>query len=195
MTITIEQFKRMFPSNPTPAEWVDALNAVLPHYQINLADFLSQCGHESQGFTAVVENLNYSAAALLATWPKRFAGVAEQYARKPEAIGNRAYANRMGNGDEASGDGFRHRGHGLIQLTGKDNHKAFARSIGKTLDETLEYLKTKQGAVESACWFWKDRGLGRHEGNVTALTKVINGGLNGLADRQARYERATGILA
>jgi len=175
MTITIEQFKRMFPSNPTPAEWVDALNAVLPHYQINLADFLSQCGHESQGFTAVVENLNYSAAALLATWPKRFAGVAEQYARKPEAIGNRAYANRMGNG--------------------KDNHKAFARSIGKTLDETLEYLKTKQGAVESACWFWKDRGLGRHEGNVTALTKVINGGLNGLADRQARYERATGILA
>ena len=195
MTITAEQFGKMFPANAHAQEWTDALNSVLPRYTVTLADFLAQCGHESEGFTALVENLNYSAEALLATWPARFAGVADQYARKPEAIGNRAYANRMGNGDEASGDGYLFRGHGLIQLTGRDNVTAFAHSIGRTVEDTLTYLTTREGAVESACWFWKDRGLEQHAGDVTAMTKAINGGLNGLDDRQARYQLAVTVLA
>lgn len=201
MQLDIQQFLALFPSNKYAAEWVEALNAVLPKYDIDtpvrLAAFLGQCGHESRSFTVMVENLNYSAEALLRVFPKYFTmAQAHQYARNPQAIGNRVYANRMGNGNEDSGDGYRHRGHGLIQLTGKDNHKAFAASIGLSLDDAMAYMQTRAGAVESACYFWKTRNLNAvaDTGDVVALTKKINGGTNGLADRKALYDKALKVL-
>lgn len=202
MQLTVQQFSALFPANKHAAEWVEALNAVLPKYDIDtpvrLAAFLSQCGHESMGFTATIENLNYSAEALLRVFGKYFRTPtqAHQYARNPKAIGNRVYANRMGNGSEDSGDGYRHRGHGLIQLTGKDNHKAFAASIGMSLEDAMAYMQTRAGAVESACYYWSTRKLNpvADTGDVVALTKKINGGVNGLADRKALYAKALKVL-
>lgn len=199
--ITIELFKKCFPENKTPELWVSALNKILPKYEINtrmrLSAFLAQCGHESGSFTQVIENLNYSAKALTTTWPKRFpTGIAEQYARQPEKIGNRAYADRMGNGAEASGDGFKFRGRGCIQLTGKDSYKAFGASLGLSLEEVIPYLETKEGAVESACFFWKNNNLNAiaDTGNVLTMTKRINGGINGLEDRNNRYTKIIVLL-
>lgn len=201
MQLTVQQFSTLFSANKHAAEWVEALNAVLPKYGIDtpirLAAFLSQCGHESMGFTVMLENLNYSAEALMRVFPKYFTLTqAHQYARQPQAIGNRVYANRMGNGNEDSGDGYRHRGHGLIQLTGKDNHRAFAASIGMPLDDAMAYMQTKAGAVESACYYWSTRGLNAvaDTGDVVALTKKINGGVNGLAERKALYDKAVKVL-
>ncbi|MCL2760773.1 MAG: peptidoglycan-binding protein [Desulfuromonadales bacterium] len=200
--LTIEQFKKLFPTNKEAAAWVKALNSILPKYDINttlrIAAFLAQCGHESIGFTAVKENSNYSAEALTKTWPQHFpASIASQYARQPEKIANRAYANRMGNGSEASGDGWKYRGRGVIQLTGKDNYKAFANATGKTLEAVISYLETKEGAVESACWYWSTRNLNKYADNkdITGMTKIINGGTNGLADRQALYKKALSIFS
>lgn len=200
--LTAAQFKACFPGNKEPEAWADALNAVLPNYGITsplrLAAFLAQCGHESEGFTAVRENLNYSAAALTATWPKRFPpDVAKSYARQPDHIANRAYADRMGNGNEQSGDGWKYRGRGVIQLTGKDNYRAFAASVGKALEEVVGYLETKAGAVESAAWFWSNNVLNAlaDKGDMLTITKRINGGTNGLQDRMARYEKIKGVLA
>ncbi|MCL2761394.1 MAG: glycoside hydrolase family 19 protein [Desulfuromonadales bacterium] len=202
MAITIEQFKKLFPANKEADAWVSALNTVLPEYKITtplrIAAFLAQCGHESMGFTAVKENLNYSAEALTKTWPSRFpSSIAPQYARQPEKIANRAYANRMGNGDEASGDGWQYRGRGVIQLTGKDNYKAFAKVINKPIEEIPQYLETKEGAVESACWFWSTHNLNAYadKKDITGATKVINGGTNGLADRQLLYKKALSIIS
>lgn len=200
--IKTEQFTRLFPGARDPDKWVEALNEILPRYEITtplrIAAFLSQCGHESEGFTHLVENLNYSAAALTATWSKRFPkGVAEEYARQPERIGNRAYADRMGNGPESSGDGYRYRGRGVIQLTGKDTYLDFARSVGKSLDEVVLYLETRQGAIESACWFWKSRGINHaaDNGDVMLMTKKINGGLNGYEDRKIRFAKAQTVFS
>lgn len=199
--VTVDQFKKLFPGNKEAEAWTDALNAVLPRYGITTdlrtAAFLAQCGHESNGFTAIRENLNYSAEALTATWPKRFPKqIAEQYARQPERIANRAYADRMGNGPEASGDGWKHRGRGVIQLTCKSNYVAFAKAVGKSYDEVFSYLETKEGAVESACWYWSTRGLNAlaDAQKFIALTKAINGGTNGIDDRMARYERAIDVF-
>lgn len=198
-----EEFARMFPGNKEPEAWAAALNAILPTYGIDanpqrLAAFLAQCGHESNGFTAVVENLNYSASALTATWPKRFpADVAAKYARQPEKIANRAYADRMGNGPEESGDGWRYRGRGVIQLTGRSNYAAFGKAAGRTLEEVAAYLETKQGAVEAAAWYWQAHNLNAlaDAGKFQAMTRAINGGLNGYDDRLARYERYIAALA
>jgi len=201
MLITVEQFKALFPANKQPDAWTAALNAVLPRYDIitraRIAMFLAQCGHESLGFTVLVENLNYSAVALERTWPKRFPpSLAAQYARQPERIANRAYANRMGNGPEESGDGWRHRGRGVIQLTGASNYRLFAQAVGRSYEEIVAYLETREGAVESACWFWSVNSINQlaDTGNVEAVTKRINGGINGLVDRQARYKQALKIL-
>lgn len=199
--LTVAQFKKLFPANKEPDAWTAALNLFLPKYGIDtplrIAAFLAQCGHESDGFTAIVENLNYSAVALNATWPKRFSQtVAMQYARQPERIANRAYADRMGNGPEESGDGWKHRGRGLIQLTGKSNYTVFAKVADKPYTEIAAYLETKDGAVESACWFWRLNDLNTlaDARNNIALTKRINGGVNGLADRNVRYAQALNIL-
>jgi putative chitinase len=203
MILTTEHFKKCFPGNQHADEWAPVINAVLPRYGLDLpmrlVAFLTQGGHESIGFTALRENLDYSAEALTRTWPKRFpAGVAEQYARQPERIANRAYANRMGNGPEESGDGWRHRGRGVFQLTGGDMYRQFAKAVGKPYETIAAYLETLEGAVESACWFWtKVKNLNplADAGDVLGMTKLINGGTNGLEDRKARYARIKAVLA
>ena len=200
--VTEDQFTKLFPGNKEAAAWASALNAVLPKYSIDtplrIAAFLGQCGHESEGFTAVKEDLNYSTQALTLTWPKRFpADIAPQYARQPEKIANRAYADRLGNGPVESGDGWKHRGRGAIQVTGKDNYIAFAKAAGKTYEEVFAYLETKEGAVESACWYWSTRGLNAlaDKGAFVSITKAINGGTNGINDRLALYQKAQAIFA
>lgn len=202
MQITEQQLKQILPSNKNIPELCEALNNVLPRYNINtknrIAGFLAQCGHESLDFTVLRENLNYSARGLRLTFPKYFRDdtIANQYARQPQRIANRVYANRMGNGNEASGDGWKHRGRGAIQLTGKNNYTSFSKSINKTVDETIAYLETLGGAVESACWFWTTNMLNRtcDKDDIMAMTRIINGGTKGLEDRINRYERAKRIL-
>lgn len=178
------------------------VSAIFVKYEINtlnrIAGFMAQCGHESGDFTIMKENLNYSSQGLLKVFGKYFdATSAEKYAKKPEMIASRVYGSRMGNGPEATGDGFKFRGRGFIQLTGKDNYTAFAKSINKTLDETVVYLETFAGALESACWFWKSRNLNLTCDNddIVSMTKKINGGTIGLDDRKARYTKNKGLLA
>jgi putative chitinase len=199
--LTLEQLKQIIPGNPYVEQWYDALTKLLPDYEINtpqrMAAFLAQCAHESANFTALQENLNYKAASLSRVWPSRFPpGIAEQYAHNPEKIANRAYCDRMGNGNEASGDGWRYCGRGLIQLTGKDNYTAFADSIGVTPEEVSEYLATFEGATQSACWFWESNNLNRFadSGDIETLTKRINGGTIGLEDRKKHYQHALHVL-
>jgi putative chitinase len=159
--------------------------------------FLAQVAHESGGFNYVDENLNYSAAGLLKTFPRHFATPqqAQDYARNPMAIANRVYANRMGNGDEFTGDGWRYHGRGLIQLTGRDNYTAFARAI---LGEQWESLVREPGTVSadphyaalSAAWFWASNKIGAISHDIELTTKRINGGLNGLEDRKQKLATA-----
>lgn len=200
--ITIDQFIKLFPSAKDPQVWVDALGTQMQRFQIigdkRQSQFLAQCAHESCGFTALHENLNYRAEALTATWPKRFpADIAGQYAHQPEKIANRAYAGKIGNGDEESGDGWKYRGRGIIQITGHDNYAAVAKAIGKTIDETVAYLETIEGAVVSACWFWTANGLNilADTDSFERITKRINGGTNGLADRKARLAQIEKVMA
>jgi putative chitinase len=143
------------------------------------AAFIAQCGHESGGYARFTENLNYSAQGLRATFPTHFnAGQAASYARQPQRIANRVYANRMGNGDEASGDGWKYRGRGAIAVTGKSNYAAFAKFVEMSLDDVIAYLATEEGAFISAGWFWKIHLLNGYAdtGNMLAVTKIINGG-------------------
>ena len=199
---TEQQLAQMLPGNQRIAEWYAALCKFLPEYDINtplrVAAFVAQCAHESGNFTLLKENLNYSADGLMKTWPTRFPNkqIADQYARQPEKIANRAYCDRMGNGNEASGDGWRYAGKGLIQLTGKENYTRFADSIGKTPEEVSDYLQTIDGAAESACWFWNDKRLNplADAGDIVTITRRINGGENGLADRRKHYEHALHVL-
>ena len=189
------------PQNKNVRQWVEPLNRILPKYEITtpkrIAAFLAQVAHESGGFTALIENLNYSADALRRTWPKRFDVLTAQlYARKPEKIANRVYSNRMGNGDEASGDGWRYRGRGLIQTTGKENYTKLAQYIGKDLATTVVYCETLDGAVESACFYWKTNDLNdlADSGDFVSITKRINGGTIGLTDRLEKYKKALKAL-
>lgn len=183
-------------------EWCEILNDLLPKYDIDspqrIAAFLAQCSHESGHFEKLVENLNYGAKGLVMTWPKRFTttDLANKYARQPEAIANFVYANRLGNGDESSGDGWKYRGRGLIQLTGKYNYQKFADTVGISLEQTINYLQTKQGAAEAACLFWKNNNLNRFadNGDIKGMTKVINGGFLGLPEREENYTKALTIL-
>ena len=203
MTLTQDKLAKILTRNKSVGPLFDALSKMLPKYEINtvnrVAGFLAQCGHESADFTVLKENLNYGAKGLRATFPKYFAtdAVAAQYERQPEKIANHIYANRMGNGAEATGDGYKYRGRGAIQLTGHDNYAAFAKSINKTLDETITYCETMDGAIESACWFWKKNNVNAtcDANDIVAMTKKINGGTIGLDERKAHYEKAKGILA
>jgi putative chitinase len=185
--------------------WHHALEQLLPDYEINtperIAAFIAQCAHESGGFTALKENLNYKAASLRKLFPKYFPddATASHYASLPnkqEAIANRIYASRMGNGDEASGDGYRFCGRGLIQLTGRDNYTFFAGSLEISVEEATEYLATFEGAAQSACWFWETNKLNQwaDKGDIVTLTKRINGGTIGLEDRIKHYEHALHVL-
>jgi putative chitinase len=202
MQLELSQLKQIIPKNPYVDHWHRALKQLLPDYDINtpqrMAAFLAQCAHESGGFTAIKENLNYRAVTLRKIFPKYFPTdeMAQQFANKPEKIANRVYGNRMGNGDEASGDGYRYCGRGLIQLTGKDNYFWFAASIDLTPEQASEYMETFEGAAQSACWFWETNNLNQwaDKGDIVTLTKRINGGTIGLADRQKHYEHALHIF-
>jgi putative chitinase len=158
--LTREQLTQMV-KNPHIDHWYDALEQLLDDYEINtpqrVAAFIAQCAHESGNFAFIKENLNYKAASLRKIFGKYFPtdALAAQYANRPEQIANRVYANRMGNSDEASGDGYRYCGRGLIQLTGKDNYTFFAGSLGIAESDAAEYLATFEGACQSACWFWE----------------------------------------
>jgi putative chitinase len=203
--LTREQLSQLIPGNPYLDEWHEALTQLLPDYEINtpqrVAAFIAQCAHESGNFRALKENLNYRWETLRRLFPKYFPTdeLAKQYASMPnkqEAIANRIYANRMGNGDEASGDGFRYCGRGLIQLTGKTNYSWFAASLGIPVEEASEYLQTFEGAVQSACWFWESNNLNRFAdvGDIKGLTRAINGGFIGLDDRIKHYNHALHVL-
>ena len=201
MAISQEQLQQILPGNPYLDHWTEALNKILPDYDINtpqrVAAFLAQTAHESGGYTALHENLNYKAESLCKVWPRYFnAGNASQYAHNPEMIANRAYANRMGNGDEASGDGWRYCGRGLLQLTGKSNYQAFADSVGIAVEEASSFLTTFEGAVQSACWFWESNNLNQYadSNDILTMTKRINGGTLGLDDRTNRYQNALKVL-
>lgn len=200
--VTKEQLDKITTRNKNNEALAAILNKYLDKYEINtknrIAGFLAQCGHESLDFTVLRENLNYGAKGLMVTFRKYFPdeATAKKYERKPEAIANRVYANRMGNGPESSGDGWKHRGRGAIQLTGKDNYSRFAAAIDKSIDETISYLETLDGAIESACWFWKTNGLNSFcdKDDIVGMTKRINGGTIGLEDRKAHYETAKKVL-
>jgi len=163
------------------------------------AAFLAQTAHESASFTAVKENLNYSAIGLRKIFPKYFPTdeLAAQYARQPWKIANRVYANRMGNGDEASGDGWKYRGRGLIQLTGKNNYVSCGTDIGKDLTADPLWLESPEGAVKSALWYWNKNSLNTYADaeDIRGMTKRINGGYHGLDDRLQKYERAKQVLS
>ena len=156
--------------------------------------WLAQLAHESAMFERMVESLNYTKAAQIRrTWPKRFANnsAAVAFVSKPERLANFVYANRLGNGDAASGDGWKYRGRGLIQVTGKDNYRDASESLGLPLLEEPELPEETVHAADAAGWFWKSHGLNRFAFNINACTRAINGGLNGLPDRMRLYELAS----
>jgi putative chitinase len=205
MEITREQLQQIIPKNPYLDQWCSALNKLLPEYSIDtperVAAFLAQCAHESGGFVFLKENLNYRAASLRKVFTKYFPtdALAEQYAGQPnkaEAIANRVYANRMGNGPEESGDGYRYCGRGLIQLTGRNNYESFADSIESTPEEVSAYLETFEGAVQSACWFWETTNLNPYADpdDIKTMTTRINGGFIGLEDREKHYNHAKHVF-
>lgn len=203
--LTKEQLAQMIPGNPYVEHWHRVLEQLLPDYDINtpqrIAAFVAQCAHESGNFRVIKENLNYRAESLVKIFPKYFPtlDLAREYASRPnkqEAIANRIYANRMGNGPEESGDGFRYCGRGLIQLTGKTNYQNFADSIETPVEMIPEYLATFEGAAQSACWFWETNNLNRFAdiGDIKGLTRAINGGFIGLEDRIKHYNHALHVL-
>jgi putative chitinase len=197
-----EKCTAILQNNQYSEHWHEALCKILPDYDINtperVAAFLAQTMHESGGYRALIENLNYKAESLCRVWPKYFPNmdIANQYAHNPEKIANRAYGGRMGNGPEETGDGFKYCGRGLIQLTGKQNYTKFAESIETPLEEIPEFLGTFEGAVQSACWFWETNNLNQYadSGDILTMTKRINGGTLGLEDRQNHFHHAIQIL-
>jgi putative chitinase len=200
---TLAQFKECVGGNPPYAEqWYEALCQILPDYEIDtpqrMAAFLAQTAHESGGYRAIKENLNYRAVTLRKVFPKYFPtdDLAAQYAGKPEMIANKVYGNRMGNGPEESGDGYRYCGRGLIQLTGKDNYTRYAQSLEISVEEASEHLLTFEGCVQSAAWFWENNNLNQwaDKGDILTLTKRINGGTIGLDDRIKHYNHALHVL-
>lgn len=203
--LTRDQLGQLLPGNPYLDYWYSALERCLPDYDINspqrVAAFIAQCAHESGNFRMLKENLNYKAATLRKIFPKYFPTdeIAAQFAAMPnkqEAIANRVYGGRMGNGPEATGDGWRFCGRGLIQLTGRNNYQAFADSIETDVNDIPEYLATFEGAVQSACWFWETNKLNQwaDAGDILTLTKRINGGTIGLEDRIKHYNHALHVL-
>lgn len=201
--VTHEQFRRC-----TRCSEYDAQN-LLPFFQkamsiyaVNknvkrIAAFLAQCGHESLNLSRLSENLNYSKERLMAVWPGRFNEYAAAvYQRDPEAIANNVYANRMGNGNENSGDGWKFHGRGYIQLTGRSNYTACGKDLELDLVNDPDLLTRPASAAMSAAWFWNSRRLNSlaDEGDIRGITRAINGGLNGFDDRRQRYNDALKAL-
>lgn len=190
---TEAQFKKVFPNSPQGLYHAIStqFGKAKCHTKAQQAMFLAQCGHETQGFTVFSENLNYSAERLLAVFPKYFSQKnVSLYARDKVKIANRIYANRMGNGDEKSGDGWKYRGRGIIQITGKDNYRTFAYAT-----QNLEVIKNPDLVLSSldfivstGVWYWNNRNLDKYS-SVETVTRLINGGLNGIEDRRNLYNK------
>jgi|TARA_R110002074_G_scaffold140592_1_gene286769 putative chitinase len=185
------------------SDWYNAMVEMFPKYEITtpnrVAGFIAQTAHESASYKTITENLNYSAKALNAIFGKYFhrAGVdAQKYHRQPEKIANRIYAGRMDNGDTASGDGWTFRGGGILQLTGRYNYTEFGKTVGMSAEEATDYVRTPKGAIESACWFWKTNNINKYcdADDIVRMTKRINGGTIGLADRKKHYAHALEVL-
>jgi putative chitinase len=183
--------------------WHDAMQRVLPKWDIDTIDrvagFIAQTSHESAGYSVLTENLNYSAEALDKIFPKYFKRAgrdAKDYHRQPEKIANVIYANRMDNGDTDSGDGWRFRGGGILQLTGRYNYTQFGKAEDKTAEEATEFVRSPIGALASACWFWDTNNINKYCDNqdITGMTKRINGGTIGLEDRKKHYAHALEVL-
>lgn len=202
-----EHLAAMIPTNKNVAMWHKAMLEIFPKYEINtpnrIAGFVAQCAHESNNFNSLEENLNYSEASLLKVFGRYFGPApkrnAAEYAKNPEKIANYVYmdefrVSKMGN--VKPGDGWLFRGRGLKQLTGRENYANFGKSVGMTAEEAAVYVATEKGAIESACWFWNTKKLNAvaDAGDIVKMTKIINGGDIGLADRKKRYEAAIAIL-
>lgn len=186
-------------STRIPVSVIEQIPDVISKFKIDtplrLSHFLAQCAHESANFKATVENLNYSKEGLMKVFKKYFPNetLAKQYERKPNAIANRVYANRMGNGDENSNQGASFKGRGYIQLTGKDNYSAFDKVVDDDILSNPDLVATKYPLL-SAAWFWNSRNLnvladkGATDADVTAITKKVNGGIHGLSDRISKFK-------
>ncbi|XSS65421.1 glycoside hydrolase family 19 protein [Pseudomonas sp. B11] len=208
MPITEQQLLQILPNaRPVAGVFVPALNRAIARWKIDSrvrqAAFLAQVGHESGQLRSLVENLNYSAEALVRTWPARFSiQSSAAYARQPEKIANRVYGGRMGNGPEACGDGWRYRGRGLIQLTGRNNYRAAGAGLGLPLEAQPEMLEQPEQAAQSAAWWWAQHGLNElaDAGRIQDIGSIINTGSpgrmpNGATERQALYELALKVLS
>ena len=207
--ITLEQFSKMIPSNKEPAKWYPIAVDFFKKYDITttnrIAGFMAQCAHESGDFKNLEENLNYSVETLLKVFPRYFGkGKANpaEYARNPEKLANYVYmdANRSKQGalgNTVAGDGWRFRGGGIKQLTGRSNYSAFATGVDMSTEEAADYVRTMKGAFESACWFWKTNNIAQFADadDIVGMSKKINGGTIGLEDRKLRYSKAKAILA
>lgn len=200
MIINAIQLKKILPNNYSTENWVVALNNVMQDFnEDQTAAFIAQIGHESSHLNRLEESLNYSAQALLAVFGKYFGEPpkksATQYARNQEMIANVVYANRMGNGDTESGEGYKYRGRGILQITGKNNYRACSRWVftDDRLLDSPELLLDRNNAALSAKWFW----VSNHLESITdflTLTRRINGGTNGYSDRKELYDRALSVL-
>lgn len=207
--LTLKQFSDIIPTNREPKPWFDASQELFKKYQINtvnrIAGFMAQCAHESNDFRNLEENLNYSVDALNRVFPHYFGPGkrnAAEYARNPEKIANYVYMDEFRSksgalGNTQPGDGWRFRGRGIKQLTGRNNYAAFGKTVGMTAEQAAEYVATPKGAFESACWFWNRSKLNTvaDADDIVRMTKIINGGDIGLADRKNRYVKAKGILS
>ena len=205
LILTADSLRHIMPnaSEVNILKYLDALKSQLNKFGINtplrIAYFIAQIAHESGSFKYSSENLNYSAKALRGVFGKYFPtdDLAEAYARQPEKIANRVYANRMNNGDEASGDGWRFRGRGLIQLTGRDNYTQCGSELKIDLINHPDLLSDQPNmAVDAAAWFWDRHNLNTYadQDDIKRITKIINGGYNGLEDREAYLARAKEVL-
>ena len=201
--MTLEDLLNIMPqARWRAANYLAPLNSAMAEFSIagkkRQASFLSQIAHESGHLVNVVENLNYGAAGLMSTWPTRFdVHTSAKYARRPEQIANYVYANRMGNGNEASGEGWRFRGRGLIQITGADNYQLCGDALGYDLIAHPEFLEAPALAARSAAWWWRSNGMNAlaDAGDQRAVGRRINGGDNGQADRLALFAVADRVLA
>lgn len=203
--ICAEQLKVIAPGCGNPEAWSEALNTAMLTYGIadsdeDMAEFLAQCAHESQQFMRLEENLRYTPDRLMVVWPKKFPTleIATKHANSPHSLADYVYAGRFGNGDEASGDGWKFRGRGVIGVTFKDNYKALGLKLGLPLLECPDMLQTIPNAANSAALFWKSHGLNAlaSDGDFLSVTRAVNGGTNGLTERQkylARTRAALGI--
>jgi putative chitinase len=208
--LELAQLTAFLPTLPRADEWMAALNAAMDRFEINTparaAAFLAQVAHESGEMQRLVENLSYTAPRLCAVWPTRFPTVeaAQPYARNPESLANLVYAKRLGNGDTASGDGWRFRGRGLIQLTGRGNYRACGTAIALAIEAQPELLEQPDAAALAAAQFWQAHSLNQladdenednDDADFVTITKKINGGTAGLKARQDYWSRAKAALA